>query len=66
MADHPKRPAKHRWLGELLLHQQPNTAWALQTALIFFAFLFIELISFIKVLSLTVWQIPTYYAPVRH
>jgi hypothetical protein len=24
VVDHPLRPTKDRWLGELLIHQQPN------------------------------------------
>nr|GEZ30982.1 hypothetical protein CQW23_21342 [Tanacetum cinerariifolium] len=33
VADHPKRPAKHHWLGQPLPDQLPNTTQAHQTAL---------------------------------
>jgi hypothetical protein len=56
VADHPKRPAKHHWLGQPLPDQLPNTTQALQTALL----------SFLQDLARTVRQIPTPYAPVRH
>lgn len=56
MADHPKRPAKHHWLGQPLPDQLPNTTQAHQTALL----------SLIQDLARTVRQIPTRYAPVRH
>nr|QKI32033.1 hypothetical protein [Ombrophytum subterraneum] len=56
VADHPKRPAKHHWLGQPLPDQLPNTTQAHQTALF----------SFLQDLARTVRQIPTRYAPVRH
>ena len=56
VADHPKRPAKHHWLGQPLPDQLPNTTQAHQTALL----------SFLQDLARTVRQIPTRYAPVRH
>jgi hypothetical protein len=56
VADHPKRPAKHHWLGQPLPDQLPNTTQAHQTALF----------SLIQDLARTVRQIPTRYAPVRH
>ena len=56
VADHPKRPAKHHWLGQPLPDQLPNTTQAHQTALF----------SFFQDLARTVRQIPTRYAPVRH
>ncbi|XBJ03889.1 hypothetical protein VPH35_022935 [Triticum aestivum] len=56
VADHPKRPAKHHWLGQPLPDQLPNTTQAHQTALL----------SFLQDLARTVRQIPTHYAPVRH
>ena len=56
VADHPKRPAKHHWLGQPLPDQLPNTTQAHQTALF----------SFLQDLARTVRQIPTHYAPVRH
>ena len=59
VADHPKRPAKHHWLGQPLPDQLPNTTQAHQTALFILAF-------FIQDLARTVRQIPTRYAPVRH
>ena len=31
VADHPKRPAKHHWLGQPLRDQLPNTTQAHQT-----------------------------------
>ncbi|KAK8978908.1 hypothetical protein V6N11_030954 [Hibiscus sabdariffa] len=56
VADHPKRPAKHHWLGQPLPDQLPNTMQAHQTALF----------SFIQDLAPIVWQIPMRYAPVRN
>ncbi|KAL0391333.1 UNVERIFIED_CONTAM: hypothetical protein Slati_4574100 [Sesamum latifolium] len=56
VADRPKRPAKHHWLGQPLPDQLPNTTQAHQTALF----------SFLQDLARTVRQIPTRYAPVRH
>jgi len=56
VADHPKRPAKHHWLGQPLPDQLPNTTQAHQTALF----------SFLQDWAQTVRQIPTHYAPVRH
>ncbi|KAK8523636.1 hypothetical protein V6N12_013721 [Hibiscus sabdariffa] len=56
VADHPKRPAKHHWLGQPLPDQLPNTTQAHQTALF----------SFLQDLARTVRQIPTRYAAVRH
>ena len=56
VADHPKRPAKHHWLGQPLPDQRPNTTQAHQTALF----------SFLQDLARTVRQIPMRYAPVRH
>ncbi|KAK8556647.1 hypothetical protein V6N12_003044 [Hibiscus sabdariffa] len=56
VADHPKRPAKHHWLGQPLPDQLPNTTQAHQTALF----------SFLQDLARTVRQIPTRCAPVRH
>jgi hypothetical protein len=32
VADHPKRPAKHHWLGQPLPNQLPDTTWAHRTA----------------------------------
>ncbi|KAJ9535908.1 hypothetical protein OSB04_un000924 [Centaurea solstitialis] len=49
VADHPKRPAKHHWLGQPLPDQLPNTTQAHQTALF----------SFLQDLARTVRQIPT-------
>ena len=56
VADHPKRPAKHHWLGQPLPDQLPTTTQAHQTVLF----------SFLQDLARTVCQIPTRYAPVRH
>ena len=56
VADHPKRPAKHHWLGQPLPDQRPNTTQAHQIALF----------SLIQDLARTVRQIPTRYAPVRY
>ncbi|KAL3500185.1 hypothetical protein ACH5RR_039278 [Cinchona calisaya] len=56
VADHPKRPAKHHWLGQPLPDQLPYPTQAHQTALF----------SFLQDLARTVQQIPTRYAPVRH
>jgi hypothetical protein len=36
LADHPKRPAKHYWLGQPLPDQLPNTMQAHQTTLLSF------------------------------
>ncbi|KAK8971693.1 hypothetical protein V6N11_018873 [Hibiscus sabdariffa] len=55
VADHPKRLAKHHWLGQPLPDQLPNTTQAHQTTLF----------SFLQDLAQTVRQIPTRYAPVR-
>ena len=63
VADHPKRPAKHHWLGQPLPDQLPNTTQAHQTALKSFSYSRIcsPLLS-----ARTVRQIPTRYAPVSH
>jgi len=52
VADHPKRPAKHHWLGQPLPDQLPNTMQAHQTTLF----------SFLQDWARTVRQIPTHYA----
>lgn len=43
VADHPKRPAKHHWLGKPLPYQLPNTTQAHQTARLAFISIWPEL-----------------------